>query len=108
MTTNPPLTGPEYGPVDSNNNIETLVILLHGLGADGSDLISLAPHFSSVLPNARFISPNGPEICDMAPPGFRSGYQWFSLNERTEESMLEGAQTCEPILNNFIDQQLEK
>ena len=41
---------------------------------------------------------------DMAP----MGYQWFSLQNRDESSMLNGAQTAAPILNQFIDQQLEK
>ena len=35
------------------------------------------------------------------------GYQWFSLQERTEEAMLAGAQMAHPILDAFIDQQLE-
>jgi len=103
-----PLIGPEYGPADCSENVKQLVILLHGLGADGFDLISLAPHFAKVLPSARFISPNAPEICDMAPPGMQTGYQWFSLQHRTEEVMLAGARSCEPILNQFIDEQLEK
>ena len=36
------------------------------------------------------------------------GYQWFSLQERTEEAMLAGAQKAQPILDAFIDQQLAK
>ena len=36
------------------------------------------------------------------------GYQWFSLQNRDESSILNGVQTAAPILNQFIDQQLEK
>ena len=98
----PRLCGPEFGPADGGE-IFQLVILCHGLGADGNDLIGLAPHFAQVLPNAKFLSPNAPFPCDMSP----SGYQWFSLQERTEEAMLAGAQMAHPILDAFIDQQLE-
>ena len=97
------LIGPEFGPA-GGGEIAQLVILCHGLGANGNDLIGLAPYYAQVLPNAKFISPNAPFPCDMAP----FGYQWFSLQERTEEAMLEGAQLAKPILDNFIDQQLAK
>ena len=99
----PTLSGPEFGPA-SGGKPKQLVILCHGLGADGNDLIGLAPHYAKVLPNAIFVSPNAPFQCDMSP----FGYQWFSLQERTEEAMLAGAQTAQPILDAFIDQQLAK
>jgi phospholipase/carboxylesterase len=108
MNIPPPLSGPEFGPVNTTGNIQQLVILIHGLGADGSDLIDLAPHFAAYAPNARFISPNAPEICDMAPPGMQTGFQWFSLQKRTDSDMLTGARTAESVLNKFIDDQLEK
>ncbi len=108
MGTIPKLVGPEFGPVGKLDKIKQLVILLHGLGADGYDLINLAPHFARVLPNAKFISPNAPEDCDMAPPGARAGFQWFSLQKREEPDMLAGARSAGPILNSFIDEQLEK
>ena len=98
----PRLNGPEFGPADGGE-ISQLVILCHGLGADGNDLIGLAPHFAHVMPNAKFLSPNAPFPCDMSP----SGYQWFSLQERSEEAMLTGAQMAHPIFDAFIDQQLE-
>ena len=97
------LSGPEFGPA-GGGKITQLVIMCHGLGADGNDLIGLAPYYAQVLPNARFISPNAPFPCDMGP----FGYQWFSLQERTEGAMLEGAQLAKPMLDNFIDQQLAK
>ena len=104
----PSLVGPEFGPTDTSSDAQQLIILCHGLGADGFDLIGLAPYFAQVLPHAHFVSPNAPEICDMAPPGMQSGYQWFSLLLREEENMLYGARSAEPILNKFIDDQLAK
>ncbi len=103
----PDLQGPEFGPAEIGE-IKQLVILCHGLGVGGYDLIGLAPYFAKVLPNARFIAPDAPFLCDMSPPGMQMGYQWFSLQERTEEAMLEGGRATAPILDKFIDDQLEK
>ncbi len=101
MSDLPQLTGPSSGPAGGGTPRQ-LILLLHGLGADGNDLIGLAPYFARVLPDAKFVSPNAPFPCDMAP----IGYQWFSLQERTEEAMLQGARMARPILDRFIDEQM--
>ena len=101
MSDLPQLTGPSSGPVGGRTP-QRLILLLHGVGADGNDLIGLAPYFARVLPDAKFVSPNAPFPYDMAP----MGYQWFSLQERTEEAMLEGARMARPILDQFIDEQM--
>ena len=69
-----------------------LVVLLHGVGADGADLIELAPMFAGALPDAEFLAPDAPFPCDMAP----MGRQWFSLREMTMDEMLRGAREAEP------------
>lgn len=83
---------------------EQLVLLLHGLGADGRDLIGLAPYFAQKLPRALFISPDAPFPCDMAP----IGRQWFSLQQRDYASMLAGVKMAAPILDSFITEILQK
>ncbi len=82
---------------------KSLVILLHGLGADGNDLISLAPYWAPLLPETEFLSPHAPFPCDMAP----MGYQWFSFQERTPEAVLAGVRAAAPFLDGFIDEALE-
>lgn len=89
-------------PPSSGQPPKQLVVLLHGLGADGQDLFSLAPYIQEVLPEAVVVSPDAPFPCDMAP----MGRQWFSLQERSEEAILKGVQSAEPILLKFIQQQL--
>jgi phospholipase/carboxylesterase len=84
-----------------------MVILLHGVGSNGRDLISLAPYFQREVPQAVFISPDAPAPYDMAPPGF-DAWQWFSLQERTYEKRLEGVQMVAPQVHLFIDEQLKK
>ena len=94
------LTGPEL-PATSGTT-KRLVIFLHGLGADGNDLLSIAPMLD--LPDTHFLSPNAPFPCDMAP----YGYQWFSLQDRDPTRILPEIRVAEPILNAFIDAQLAK
>lgn len=87
---------------------ESMVILLHGLGSNGQDLISLAPFFAKDLPNTIFISPDAPFACDMVPPGYPDSYQWFSLQDRDPHKILQGVESAAPILQGFIEQQLQK
>lgn len=94
------LTGPEL-PAASGTT-KRLVIFLHGLGADGNDLLSIAPMLD--LPDTHFASPNAPFPCDMAP----YGYQWFSLRDRDPARILPEIRTAEPILNTYIDGLIKK
>ena len=99
----PRLSGPSRPPA-SGGRPRRLVILLHGLGADGNDLIGLAPYWARLMPDAEFVSPNAPFPCDMAP----YGYQWFSSQDRSPEAVLGGVRTAAPILDAFIDEALEE
>lgn len=87
---------------------ESLVILLHGLGSNGRDLISLAPMWATELPNTVFVSPDAPFACDMVPAGYPDSFQWFSLQDRDPHMVLEGVQRAQPILDSFITEQIEK
>jgi phospholipase/carboxylesterase len=97
----PELTGPSFGPA-AGGAPEQMVILAHGVGADGQDLIGLAPIFAQALPNAFFISPDAPYPCDFAP----FGRQWFSIGDRTAETMMAGVRASAPIYDAFITHQL--
>ena len=97
------LSGPELAPLEGGDP-KQLVILLHGFGSDGKDLISLAPEFANVLPHAQFVSPNAPFNCEMSP----FGYQWFGLSNITDKAMFEGANDAAPILNHYIDSMLKR
>ena len=55
-----------HGPV-SGGAVKQLVIFLHGVGANGRDLINLTGHLGKALPDAVFVSPDAPYPCDMVP-----------------------------------------
>jgi phospholipase/carboxylesterase len=95
----------ENGKVSSP---KSLVLLLHGLGSNGRDLISLSPYFAKELPDTVFVSPDAPFPCDMVPPGYPDSYQWFSLQDRDPDKVLKGVQTAAPILERFIEEQIKK
>jgi phospholipase/carboxylesterase len=97
------LAGPSFGP-SAGGPPRQLVILLHGVGADGQDLIGLAPMLARDLPHARFVAPDGPQDCDLAP----YGRQWFSLQDRRPASMLAGVARAAPLVNAFIDAELAR
>jgi len=98
-----PRHGVKAGPGKDGRKARALVVFLHGLGADGNDLISLAPLLESVLPDTAFASPHAPFPCDMAP----LGRQWFSLQDRDPDVLLAGVQAAAPLLNAFLDQELK-
>lgn len=96
------LSGPVFGPVEKP--AKQFIMFLHGVGADGNDLIGLAPEFARILPHAAFASPNAPEPCDFAP----MGRQWFSLMDRSPSALLNGVKAAAPAVNAFIDAELKK
>ncbi len=109
MSTALDLDGPRFGPAQAaDGRPKELVILLHGLGADGNDLISLASLFAQALPGAAFVSPNAPFPCDMAPPGASMGRQWFSFQDRDPAAVLAGVRMAASHLDAFIDAELER
>ncbi|MDA0708321.1 MAG: phospholipase, partial [Proteobacteria bacterium] len=103
MSEIPQLSGPSLEP-DKGVRPEKLIILCHGYGSNGDDLFGLVPLLKQALPNAVYISPNAPEPCYGAPMGF----QWFSLSTLSVEERMTGTLKAAPILDHFIDQELEK
>ncbi|MCE9651110.1 MAG: alpha/beta fold hydrolase [Parvibaculum sp.] len=95
------ITGPSIEA--AGGKAEQLVILCHGYGADGNDLIGLAPHWQRLLPNAAFISPNAPQRCDA---GF--GYQWFPISRLDPAELMRGVESAAGTLNDFIDEELAR
>jgi phospholipase/carboxylesterase len=92
------LDGPSLAPL-SGGAPKQLVVLLHGYGSNGADLISLAPMWQRLLPDALFVSPNAPERC----PGAPGGYQWWALHDLGRAALAAGAQAATPVLDAYLD-----
>ena len=88
-------------PPAAGDRARELVVLLHGYGADGRDLLGLAPYWARVLPHAAFVAPDAPFPCEMG-----MGYQWFSFENRSPEMLYAGAQAAAGMLDGFLDEVL--
>ena len=97
------LSGPGMPP-RAGGPARQLVVLLHGVGADGADLIGLAPALAAALPGAAFIAPNAPESCDMAPFGY-SGSRCAIAGPRR---CWRGVEAVAPRLDAFLDAELAR
>jgi phospholipase/carboxylesterase len=96
------IDGPRMAPV--GGRAQSLVILLHGYGSNGDDLISLAPHWRSALPATAFVAPDAPEPC----PGAPGGFQWWALTSADRGARVDGVARAAPVLDAFIDAELAR
>ena len=103
MTQTPSLTGPVVLP-QSGGPPKSLVVLLHGYGSNGRDLIGLTPFWRDALPDTLFVAPNAPQIC----PGAPDGYQWWALTSLSPEARAAGVRLSAPLLDGFIDDLLAR
>ena len=98
------LAGPRREAASGKGN--ALIVLVHGYGADGNDLIGLADPLAPHLPDAIFVAPNAPQKCTNNP----MGYQWFPipwLDGSTEQAAADGMRQAVVALNAYLDD-LEK
>ncbi len=100
MTTIAAIDGPRLSPA-SGGPARSLVILAHGYGSNGEDLIALARHWARALPDTAFVAPDAPEIC----PGAPDGYQWWPVWDMDRRL---GARRAAPVLDAFIDAELAR
>ncbi len=98
---NAKLTGPHLAPL-SGSAPNALVVLIHGYGSNGADMIGLAGLIRPLLPDAAFVAPNAPSSM----PHMASAYQWFSLQTLSPAEFLQGAQAAAPALDAFLDEEL--
>ena len=100
------LNGLRWGPA-SGGTPRQLVVVCHGVGADGHDVIDLAPSWAHALPDALWVAPHGPEPYD-AMPGQGYGRQWFSLQDRAPAVLEAGARRAAPLLDAYVAAELER
>ncbi|MDB5586478.1 MAG: hypothetical protein JWP26_1448 [Devosia sp.] len=95
----PKLSGPMLAPL-SGGAPKQVVVLLHGYGSNGEDLIGLAPSWQPILPDALFVSPNAHEGL----PGYPSGFQWFAIDFDGDRvsGRQRGLEAAAPVLVQFL------
>jgi phospholipase/carboxylesterase len=95
------LQGPRVAP--ASGEAAQLVVLCHGYGSDGNDLIGLTPHWRNELPHAAFVAPDAPQRHPMG-----AGYQWFPLSRIDPVEALRGTESAAPFLESFVDAELAR
>ena len=93
----PKLSGPMLPP-KSGGPARQLMVLLHGYGANGADLIGLGQEWRELWPDMAFVAPNAPEVCAQNPRGF----QWFPIDVDRIAGRIKGAAAARPVLINFL------
>jgi phospholipase/carboxylesterase len=89
----------------ASGKAKSLVVFLHGYGADGADLLGLADPLASHLPDTLFLAPDAPEPCSGNP----YGRQWFPipwLDGSSETAAMQGLAQASDDLNVFLDERL--
>lgn len=94
------LIGPRSAPAAGAP--DALVMLLHGYGANGDDLIALADVWRPLSPQALFVAPNAPEPVPMT----FNGLQWFAIARRDAAEYRQGVARAAPLLQATIDAEL--
>lgn len=95
------LAGPVLAP--ARGAATHLVVLVHGYGADGQDLIGLAQHWQALLPTVAFAAPNAP-----TPVPGSAGYQWFPISRIDPHEMRKGVEAAAPVLDEYLDGELAR
>ncbi|MEH7826863.1 alpha/beta hydrolase [Gemmobacter denitrificans] len=88
-----------------SGKVRSMVVFVHGYGADGDDLLGLADPLAPHLPDTVFYSPNAPQPCANNP----FGYQWFPipwLDGSSHQAAEAGMATSVTLLNAFLDARL--
>ena len=85
-----------------SGEIKSIVVFLHGYGANGPDLLGLADPLGEHLPDTLFVAPDAPENV----PGMPNGFQWFPIpwiDGSSEEEAERGLLAASNDLNAFLD-----
>lgn len=97
------LEGPRLAPL-SGGSPKALVVLVHGYGSNGDDLISLAAMIQPALPDVAFAAPNAPSLL----PHMADARQWWPIESFSAAERAAGAAAAAPDLDAFLDQELER
>ncbi|HEY4251262.1 MAG TPA: prolyl oligopeptidase family serine peptidase [Roseomonas sp.] len=96
------LKGPRIAPA-SGGKAEKLIVILHGLGASGNDLIGIGHLWSRSLTTAEFVAFDAPFVY----PPFPSGKQWFDMEDRRPDVVNEALRSVSRTLFDSIDAELQ-
>ena len=88
-----------YQPPIKTDNLSSLIILLHGWGADAADMFGLAPVLGQMRPGCGFFAPNAPYPCSASP----HGREWFDI-QLAEKGAIMAREDLDELLSAIFDE----
>ena len=79
-----------YAP--DSGQVRQAMIMFHGYGSNGDDLISFAPNLAEKMPDTIFYSPNAPDVLTA------DGYKWYDIDEMASPSVYERFDYVEKLM----------
>jgi phospholipase/carboxylesterase len=109
------LNGPVDGILDATRvgplaggKPDCLIVLCHGIHADGGQLIQLAEVWRGALPSAAFALPHAPWVRRRLSLFRRKRREWFSIRDKSPTAYEAGVRTAAALLDSFIDAELNR
>jgi phospholipase/carboxylesterase len=97
------LDGPRLAPA-AGGTPTSLVVLVHGYGSNGDDLIGLAAMIQPTLPHAAFVAPNAPSLI----PRMADAHQWWPIETFSPAERTAGADAAASGLDEFLTRELQQ
>ena len=88
-----------YQPPIKADEVTSLIILLHGWGADAADMFGLAPILGQVKQGCAFYAPNAPYPCAASP----HGREWFDI-QQGENGAIMAMDDLDELLESVFDE----
>ncbi|HEX8444782.1 MAG TPA: prolyl oligopeptidase family serine peptidase [Allosphingosinicella sp.] len=89
--------------MNRENEADSLIILLHGVGSNGQNMMALAHAWRETLPDSAFVAPDAPFAFDQG-----AGRQWFSISGVTEQNRAERIAAARPAFDRVVRGEIEK
>ena len=108
MTENYSLTGP-FVCKNISKRVQNIVIMLHGYGSNGDDLIQIANEWKEKFPNIYFSAPNAPFKSDKFPGGFMwfeaypNGIHYNEASKQQKQKIMKDFSTSCDLIKKHID-----
>ena len=81
---------------------KSLVVFMHGYGADGADLLSIGKVLADHMPDTLFVAPDAPTRCQVS----NLGFQWFpipNMDGSSERVAMEELDKISGFVHHWID-----
>ena len=84
-----------FFPPSSDIDVKSAIVMLHGYGSDGNDMLSMAPILAENLKNTLFFAPDAPQRVE-------NGFKWFDLDVEESPTVMERFMYIERLMQKAL------